>query len=110
MRCSGRLRARGKNLIIPILIGDAAKSAPSAASLGVNLSGIAIENAPNHDAAAARAVEMVHQGLVTAVMKGHLHTDELLSTLSSLKAACGSGAGSAMCSSWMRRRCLSCCS
>ncbi len=74
----GALAGARENLIIPILIGDAAKIRATAASLGVNLSGIAIENAPNHDAAAARAVEMVHQGLVTAVMKGHLHTDELL--------------------------------
>ena len=33
---------------------------------------------PSHDAAAARAVEMVLQGQAATLMKGHLHTDELL--------------------------------
>lgn len=74
----GALAGARENLIVPILIGDAAKIRDLAASLGASLAGIAIEDAPSHDAAAARAVEMVHQGLVTAVMKGHLHTDALL--------------------------------
>lgn len=74
----GALAGARDNFIVPILIGDAAKIRALSASLGANLAGIAIEDAPSHDAAAARAVEMVHQGLATAVMKGHLHTDELL--------------------------------
>ncbi len=74
----GALAGARENLIIPILIGDAAKIRALAASLGVDLAGVAIEHAPNDDAAAARAVEMVHQGAATAVMKGHLHTDVLL--------------------------------
>ncbi|WP_036261521.1 bifunctional enoyl-CoA hydratase/phosphate acetyltransferase [Methylocapsa aurea] len=74
----GALAGARENLIIPILIGDAAQIRAIAASNGADLAGIAIEDAPSHDAAAARAVEMVHQGLATAVMKGHLHTDALL--------------------------------
>lgn len=74
----GALAAAREKLIIPILIGDEAKIRSVAASCGADLTGVAIENVGNHDAAAARAVELVHQGAVSAVMKGHLHTDELL--------------------------------
>jgi len=74
----GALAGARENLIVPILIGDAAKIRALAVNLGASLAGIAIEDAPSHNAAAARAVELVHQGAATAVMKGHLHTDELL--------------------------------
>jgi phosphate butyryltransferase len=74
----GALAGARENLIVPILIGDVEKIRAVAANCGANLAGVAMENAPSHDAAAARAVEMVHQGKATAVMKGHLHTDELL--------------------------------
>jgi len=74
----GVLAGARENLIIPILIGNAAKIRAIAASHGADLSGATIEDVPSHDAAAARAVEMVHQGAATAVMKGNLHTDELL--------------------------------
>ncbi len=74
----GALAGARENLIVPILIGDAAKIRALAASHDINLAGIAIEDAQTHDAAAARAVEMVHQGMATALMKGHLHTDVLM--------------------------------
>jgi phosphate butyryltransferase len=74
----GALAGAREHLIVPILIGDAVKIRALAASCGADLTAIAIENAANNDAAAARAVEMVHQGVAAAVMKGHLHTDELL--------------------------------
>src|SRR5271157_296554 len=66
------------NLIEPILIGSADGIRKVAAANGLSLDGIAIEDVPSHDAAAALAVEMVHQGRAQAIMKGHLHTDELL--------------------------------
>jgi phosphate butyryltransferase len=74
----GALAAWRARLIVPILLGDAAKIRAIAASRNADLFGIAIEDLPSHDAAAARAVELVHQGAAAAVMKGHLHTDELL--------------------------------
>ncbi len=74
----GALAGARDGLIVPILIGDAAKIRAVAKSCGADLSGVAIEDLPSHDAAAARAVELVHQGKATAVMKGNLHTDELL--------------------------------
>ncbi len=74
----GALAGARENLIKPILLGDAGRIAAVAKACGLSLDGIAIEDMPSHDAAAARAVEMVHQGSVDAIMKGHLHTDELL--------------------------------
>jgi phosphate butyryltransferase len=74
----GALAGARDKLIRPVLIGDAGKIAAVAKACGLDLRGIAIEDVPSHDAAAARAVEMVHQGTAAAIMKGHLHTDELL--------------------------------
>jgi phosphate butyryltransferase len=64
----GALDAARINLIVPILLGDATKIRAIAKSGGETLAGITIEDLPNHDAAAARAVELVHQGGATAVM------------------------------------------
>jgi len=74
----GALAGARENLIKPILIGNAEQIGMVAKECGLDLRGIAIEDVPNPDAAAARAVEMVHQGAAAAIMKGHLHTDELL--------------------------------
>jgi len=74
----GVLAGARENLIIPILIGDATKINAVAASHGADLTVLTIEDIPSHDAAAARAVELVNQGAAMAVMKGHIHTDELL--------------------------------
>src|SRR5208283_1582892 len=75
---AGALAGARANLIEPILIGSADGIRKVAAANGLSLDGIAIEDVPSHDAAAALAVEMVHQGRAQAIMKGHLHTDELL--------------------------------
>lgn len=74
----GALSGAKAGLILPILIGDEAKIRAVAAAHDVSLDGVAIENVPSHDAAAARGVELVHAGKAAALMKGHLHTDELL--------------------------------
>ncbi|MAM62889.1 bifunctional enoyl-CoA hydratase/phosphate acetyltransferase [Maritimibacter sp. UBA3975] len=74
----GALKAREHTLIEPILVGDPQKIAAAAAAIGADLTGIEIVPESNHDAAAARAVMLVHEGRAEAVMKGHLHTDQLL--------------------------------
>jgi phosphate butyryltransferase len=74
----GPLDAMRANLIRPILVGDAARIKGIAAAHGADLTGVEIEDLPGHDEAAARAVAMVHEGRVAAVMKGSLHTDILL--------------------------------
>ena len=74
----GALAGAREKLIVPILLGSEIKIRKLAEAHGADLSGIAIEDLPDHDAAAARAVALVHAGAAAAVMKGHLHTDELL--------------------------------
>ena len=74
----GALLAAEAGIIRPVLIGAADRIAAVAAEIGADISGIPLEPADSHDAAAARAVEMVHEGRVDALMKGNLHTDALL--------------------------------
>jgi phosphate butyryltransferase len=75
----GALLAAREGLIVPILIGHADKIRAQAERLGQNLSGYEIIDVPGHDEhASARACALVHEGRVGAVMKGHLHTDDLL--------------------------------
>jgi phosphate butyryltransferase len=75
---SGPLEAMKHGLIRPILIGDAALIDAAAEAAGEDLSSIEIIDMPHHQAAAARAVALVHEGRAKAVMKGDLHTDVLL--------------------------------
>ncbi|MEM8785615.1 MAG: bifunctional enoyl-CoA hydratase/phosphate acetyltransferase [Pseudomonadota bacterium] len=74
----GALLGAQNTLITPILVGDPEKIADIAKGIGADLSAYSIEPARTHDEAAARAVALVHEGKAQALMKGHLHTDELL--------------------------------
>jgi len=66
----------------PLLIGDADAIAAAAKAAGAALDGFEIEPVPGDARAAAqRAVELVHAGRVQALMKGSLHTDELMSAV-----------------------------
>ena len=75
---SGAIEAARLGLIAPILIGPAAKIAAVAASLGVALDGYQVVDVAHSHAAAAKAVELVREGSAELVMKGSLHTDELM--------------------------------
>ncbi|WP_431049430.1 phosphate acetyltransferase [Roseateles sp. L2-2] len=70
--------AAALGLIEPILIGPAGKVAEAAAAAGVDLSRYAQVDVPHSHAAAERAVAMALKGEVDALMKGSLHTDELM--------------------------------
>lgn len=74
----GALLAADHGIIQPVLIGDQMKIAAAAAELGRSLAGIEILDEGNHARAAGRAVDLVADGRANAVMKGHLHTDEVL--------------------------------
>jgi len=74
----GALLAMRESIITPILIGCAAGIAAAAAEIGADLTGIEIIDIDGDEAAAAMACALVHQGRAAAVMKGHLHTDDLL--------------------------------
>ena len=73
----GALLAAQHRIIRPILVGSAARIADAASELGADLNGFKIVDVPDGDAAAA-SVELARCGEAGAVMKGHLHTDELL--------------------------------
>lgn len=72
------IEIRDQGLLQPILVGPEAKIHAAAEKADVKLDGIAIEAAPHSHAAALRAVELAVAGRVSALMKGSLHTDELL--------------------------------
>jgi phosphate acetyltransferase len=74
----GALEAGAKGLITPILVGPAAKIEDVAKRGGITLGQTRIVDAPHSHAAAAKAVELVRQGEAELLMKGSLHTDELL--------------------------------
>ncbi len=78
---AGAIAARDAGLIIPILVGPAARIAAAAAEAGIDLSGIEIVDVPHSHAAAARAVALVREGRAEMLMKGSLHTDELMSAV-----------------------------
>ncbi|SEA66801.1 MULTISPECIES: bifunctional enoyl-CoA hydratase/phosphate acetyltransferase [Acidovorax] len=78
---SGALDARAAGLITPVLIGPRARILAVAQESGLDIAGIAIEDVPHSHAAAARAVELVAKGRVEALMKGSLHTDELMAAV-----------------------------
>jgi phosphate butyryltransferase len=75
----GALLAAREGLITPILVGHAERIRQTALQLGADLGGIEIIDVSGpDDAAATLACGLVHQGRVGALMKGHMHTDDLL--------------------------------
>ena len=74
----GALLAMQHSIITPILIGQTARIQAVAAETAANLKGIVIIDAPSDAAAAQMAVDLVHKGRAQAIMKGHLHTQELI--------------------------------
>ncbi len=78
---AGALDAARLKLIVPILVGPAAKIASVAKEIGAALDGVRIVDVPHSHAAAAKAVELVRAGEAEVLMKGSLHTDELMSAV-----------------------------
>lgn len=65
-------------LIVPVLVGPAPKILAAAAAGAFDLTGIEIVDAEHSDAAAEAAAMLAGDGKVEALMKGALHTDELM--------------------------------
>ncbi len=74
----GALEAGQAGLIVPVLVGPEARIREVADEIGADLGGIELVQAPYSHAGADIAVEMAVQGRVEALMKGSLHTDELM--------------------------------
>jgi phosphate acetyltransferase/phosphate butyryltransferase len=78
---SAALDARAAGVIEPVLIGPRARIEAVAAKSGLQIDGLAIDDAAHSHAAAARGVELAVKGEVEALMKGSLHTDELMAAV-----------------------------
>ena len=75
---AGAMAAARRGLIVPWLIGPEARIRAVAAELGLDLTGVRIEAVEHSHAAAARAAELAAAGTVEMLIKGSLHTDELM--------------------------------
>jgi phosphate acetyltransferase len=74
----GAVEAAEAGIIKPILVGPAAKIKDTAAKYNLNVNEFEIVDTPHSEAAAARAVELIHAASGEMLMKGSLHTDELM--------------------------------
>ena len=77
----GAVEAAQKGLIAPLLVGPATKIAETAAAFGIDISNLPIVDVPHSHAAAIKAVELIREGKAEILMKGSLHTDELMSAI-----------------------------
>jgi phosphate acetyltransferase len=77
----GPLEAARLGLIVPILVGPEAKIRAAAAAANVDLTPYQVVPTEHSHAAATKAVAMARAGEVEALMKGSLHTDELMAAI-----------------------------
>ena len=78
---SAAVEAANKGLIIPILVGPRDKIEATAKAAGIDLSNFQIVDVPHSHAAAAKAVELLREAQAEVLMKGSLHTDELMAAV-----------------------------
>ncbi|MBR1267097.1 phosphate acetyltransferase [Bradyrhizobium sp. AUGA SZCCT0222] len=74
----GPIEAAEAGIIVPILVGPATKITAVAREHKLDISKFEIVNVPHSEAAAAKAVELVREAKGELLMKGSLHTDELM--------------------------------
>ncbi|WP_207553636.1 phosphate acetyltransferase [Teichococcus deserti] len=75
---TGVAEAHRQGLIEPILVGPPEKIRAAAAGIGFDIAGFALVDAPHSHAAAELGVRLVHENRAHLLMKGSLHTDELM--------------------------------
>jgi len=78
---SGAVEAARLGLIVPILVGPADKIKEIAAAEGLNIDGLEIIDTEHSHDSAERSVELVREGRAEIIMKGSLHSDEILSAV-----------------------------
>ena len=91
MALEGAVEAAEKGLIAPLLVGPASKIAETAASSKIDLGNLPIVDVPHSHAAAVKAVELIREGKAEILMKGSLHTDELMSAVVSREGGLRTG-------------------
>jgi phosphate acetyltransferase len=74
----GASAAAELGIIVPILVGPVAKITAVARQHGIDIARYELVEAPHSEAAAAKAVELIRQSRGELLMKGSLHTDELM--------------------------------
>jgi phosphate acetyltransferase len=74
----GPIDAADAGIIVPVLVGPAAKINAVARDSKIDIGRFELVDAPHSDAAAAKAVEMIREAKGELLMKGSLHTDELM--------------------------------
>jgi phosphotransacetylase len=74
----GAVAAARRGLIEPILVGPLARVRAAAQAAGLGLDGLQLIDVEHSHEAAARACELAAKGQAAAIMKGALHTEELL--------------------------------
>jgi len=75
---AGAIDAASQGLITPILVGPSAQIVEVARVHGIDLRGVELIDVTDRHAAAARAVALVREGKAELLMKGSLHSDEIL--------------------------------
>ncbi|HEX7772014.1 MAG TPA: phosphate acetyltransferase [Pyrinomonadaceae bacterium] len=88
---SGAVEAATRGLIVPLLVGPAAKIRETAVMSQIDLGNLKIVDVPHSHAAATKAVELVKEGKAEILMKGSLHTDELMSAIVSREGGLRTG-------------------
>ena len=79
----GAVEAAEAGIVVPILVGPAAKISAVAQRQGLDISRFQVVDAPHSDAAAAKAVQLIRESKGELLMKGSLHTDELMREVTS---------------------------
>ena len=81
----GPVEAAELGIIEPILVGPSTKIKKVAGEHGIKINDFQVVDAPHSEAAAERAVELIHEGKGELLMKGSLHTDELMRAVTNSK-------------------------
>jgi len=79
----GAIEAAETGIVVPTLVGPAARISAVARKHNLDISRFAVVDAPHSDAAAAQAVQLIREGKGEMLMKGSLHTDELMRAVTS---------------------------
>jgi len=79
----GACEAAEWGIIKPILVGPVAKITAVAEQHGIDIARYEVVDVPYSEAAAAKGVELIHEGKGELLMKGSLHTDELMRAVTS---------------------------
>jgi phosphotransacetylase len=87
----GAMQAFKDGLILPVLVGSEEKIRSLAEEMKLDLSAVQIVDAPDSRGAAQRAVELARKVEVQMLMKGSLHTDELMSAVVSREGGMRTG-------------------